>query len=236
MKKRPKLACDSRLTGTFVFFLAGVMALGGAAGSLLDTAFPIALMLVQGVMAGGATGLAYRAAQEAGAAKPLWSATAPVAILVVAFGVLAIYAFLQLPREPGIVLDRVAVVGSLRTTNTAAITYASTYKNGYPPSLAVLGPPKDFGKENCNTAGLMDELLASGQRSHYVFKYTPGAPLEKPPSAGCPRGVKSYTVTARPIKYKDTDETPNFFTDETGVIRITREDRPATAQDEPIGR
>ena len=46
-------------------------------------------------------------------------------------------------------------------------------------------------------------------------------------------GVKSYTLTARPLVYYRTG-TRSFFTDETGVIRMTAEDRAATADDPPL--
>ena len=42
-----------------------------------------------------------------------------------------------------------------------------------------------------------------------------------------------YVIVARPNKFKNTGRR-SFFTDESGVIRFTAEDRAATAQDRPV--
>ncbi|MGH9747969.1 MAG: hypothetical protein ACRD59_17890 [Candidatus Acidiferrales bacterium] len=60
------------------------------------------------------------------------------------------------------------------------------------------------------------------QLGHYTLQYTPG----KPDSEG---RVKSYTLVARPGNFGYL----NFYTDETGVLRATIEDRAATVQDPP---
>jgi len=122
-------------------------------------------------------------------------------------------------------------VGSLRTINASAVTYFTTYENGFPPSLATMGPPPSGAEFSCRAADLVDERLASGEKWGYVFEYSPGPPVDNP-VAGCPPGVKSYTVSARPLKYGETGRR-SFYTDDSGVIRLTAEDRPATAQDPP---
>ncbi len=218
------------VTGTCVSFLAGLFALFKLGAGVLGAALCVGLLLTQGVMVGSATRLAHRMAQEAREAKPLWRAPSP-ALVVVGYGILLAF---FIPNNIVEHMPPAAVgVAALRTINTATFTYASAYGNNLAPTLTVLAPPKD-GKANCNAAGLIDERLASGRRAGYVFIYSPGPAVEKPPSAGCPRGVKSYTVIARPLKYKDALGPPSLFTDETGVIRITSEDRPASAQDPPV--
>jgi len=122
--------------------------------------------------------------------------------------------------------NQASVAGSLRTINTAETTYSETFKTGYSPSLAALGPPTGGATESASAAGLFDSVLAGGLRSGYKFTYTPGPPDK----AG---HVKTYTVVARPVEYGRTGRI-NFFTDESGVIRKTDEDRPATAKDPPI--
>jgi hypothetical protein len=119
----------------------------------------------------------------------------------------------------------------LRTLNSAAVTYQSTYENGYPPSLAALRTPPPGAEPSCKNADLVDARLARGQVRGYVIQYNPDPPIERPP-AGCPAGVKSYTITARPVTYGQSG-TLSFFTDESGVIRSTDKDRAATAQDPP---
>jgi type IV pilus assembly protein PilA len=108
-----------------------------------------------------------------------------------------------------------SAVGSLRTLNTAQVEYARAHSDrGFASSLAELGPTGDT---------LIDSVLASGKKSSYVFILTAG-PLDS-------RGkVVRYIITARPQHYgKDT--TRSFFTDESGILRFTTENRAATAQD-----
>lgn len=145
---------------------------------------------------------------------------------------------------------RASVTSNLRTINTAAVTYCSTYENGYPASLAVLGAP-DTGAPDCWKADLVDPVLAGTAtptvspsasppgnaflKVGYIFEYKPGPAVGKP-VPGCPPGVKSYTFTGRPLKYVREGRwgERSYFTDETGIIRGTRENRAATASDPPI--
>lgn len=120
--------------------------------------------------------------------------------------------------------NQASAVGSLRTINAAQITYWHTYGSGYSASLAALGPPPPGAPPTPAAAGLVDDTLASGKKSGYIFTYTPG-----------PRDatgkITAYTVVAR----SNCQNWRSFFIDDTGVIRVTNENRPATAQDPPIG-
>jgi len=131
------------------------------------------------------------------------------------------------PCGERIISNRVSAIGSMQTINNAEITYASTYDLGYTADLASLGPSS--GPPSAAAAGLIDEDLARGKKSGYVFTYAPG-PRD---AAG---KVLSYSVSARPVNYDHEDRRyqSSFFTDQAGVIRGTNEDRPATAQDPPI--
>jgi len=104
-----------------------------------------------------------------------------------------------------------SAAGALRTINTAAITYASTYDTGYPSSLAVLAPPEAGKEPSDQAAGLIDEVLASGTKSGYMFIYTPG---EKDSDGR----IVTYTIHASPIT-PGTTGTNYYFTDQSGVIR-----------------
>jgi len=144
----------------------------------------------------------------------------------------------SLVRSP-IAANQASAVGSLRTINTAMITYQSTYENGFAPSLEALGPPSPSASSgsttpatpSCRAADFIDAPLTSGRKSGYVFQLTPGPPAEKTPP-GCPVGVQSYTLTARPASSKVGRQ--SYFTDQTGVIRFTEEDRLATVKDPPL--
>ena len=99
-----------------------------------------------------------------------------------------------------------SAVGSLRTLNTAAITYLDAYGH-YPPSLRSFGPPVS-GKPSEQAADLVDSVLASGQRSGYLFTYHAYPPFG---AAG------SYTIQADPLN-PSSSGVRHFSTDQTGVL------------------
>ena len=144
-------------------------------------------------------------------------------IALIPFLIIAAIAIPNLLRSR-IAANQAAAVGSLRTINTAAITYAATYDRGYPTSLAALGPPAGRAPD-ADAAGLIDEVLASGTRSGYVFTYTPG---EKDADGR----VDKYTLHADPAT-PGTTGLNYYFTDETGVIR-QEADKPANEESPPI--
>ncbi len=136
--------------------------------------------------------------------------------------------------DPGL-LDRVSssrlhaneasAIGSLRTLNTAAVTYASTYPDvGFPPSLEVLG-----GDDEDEPSSTRSKLVAASlttapyEKSGYRFSYRPGG--------GSP--IAAYTIIVRPIDFGTTGKR-SFFTDESGVIRYTDDAREPTVQDKPL--
>ena len=132
--------------------------------------------------------------------------------------------------------NEASAVGSLRAINAAAISYSATYPNGFPPSLDSLG---GSGVATCDHAGLIDPMLASGQKSGYVFSYalvshTRLAPRVSPEAAqaGCSEaGGTAYAASADPINRGVTGQR-SFYTDQTGIIRFNP-DGAATADSPP---
>jgi type IV pilus assembly protein PilA len=122
--------------------------------------------------------------------------------------------------------NEASAVGSLRTISTVEVTYASTHGKGFSATLAALGPPAKGVAASAAAADLIDSVLASGQKSGYILEYTAGAPE----SDG---RILHYTVSARPATVGVTG-VRSFFTDESGVIRSTSEDRAANAKDPPL--
>jgi type IV pilus assembly protein PilA len=110
-----------------------------------------------------------------------------------------------------------SAVGSMRTLNTALVTYASTYPEiGFASSIAALGGEGG----DPNRSGLIDAVLASGEKSGYRFVYERTS-------------AETYSIVARPVTFGQTGMR-SFFTDQSGVIRFTPEDRPPTASDPPL--
>jgi len=120
--------------------------------------------------------------------------------------------------------DERSAIMLLRTINTAATTYDSTYNRGYPASLAAMGPPKPGMKESHEAAGFITETEASGTHFDYRFTYMAG---EKPHGR-----VHTYTVHADPLKAGEKGR-KNFFTDQSGVIR-ERAEKEADWESPPI--
>jgi type IV pilus assembly protein PilA len=116
--------------------------------------------------------------------------------------------------------NEASAVGALRSINTACVTYATEYKS-YPSSLANLGPG---ASPNANAAGLVDDVLASGQRSGYILTYAPGQTQDG--------AIPSYEVHADPVTPGATG-VRHFYSDQTGVIRV-RINAPATVGSPPI--
>ena len=116
--------------------------------------------------------------------------------------------------------NEASAVGALRTINTAAITYSSTYPGaGYPANLHNLG---SSGAASSASADLIDSVLASGSKSGYVYVYRGDGNI---PSTG-------YTVTSNPITPGTTGQR-SFFTDQSGVIRTNRNGK-ADANSDPL--
>lgn len=114
--------------------------------------------------------------------------------------------------------NQASAVGSLRTINTAEVTYASTYNTGYSRSLDLLGPGPVTGP---SAAGLIDNVLASGSKSGYSFHYVscpspPGADSGSMANGSCTI-VITYQAVGNPNGGVGTGIF--YYTDASGVIR-----------------
>jgi type IV pilus assembly protein PilA len=130
--------------------------------------------------------------------------------------------------------DEASAISSLRAINTAALTYAGMYSNGFPPSLKTLGGRLP---ETCEHAGFLEPLIASGRKDGYKFSYTPRrtdkTDWPKVVKGACKIiGAREYHIHADPIKRGTTGQR-SFYTDQTTVIRYET-DKPATADSPPL--
>jgi prepilin-type N-terminal cleavage/methylation domain-containing protein len=142
--------------------------------------------------------------------------------LLIVVAIILIIAAIAIPNllRSRIAANQASAVGSLRTLNTAEITYSSTFNLGFSPTLVALGPNGTLNPV-ASAAGLIDEVLAGGSsgvaptlntsaKSGYTFVYSPGA--------ADPAGrIDIYTFTANPVT--DSTGTNHYFTSESGVIR-----------------
>jgi hypothetical protein len=100
-----------------------------------------------------------------------------------------------------------AAIGDLRASLNA---YAAAQGGAYPQTLEPLGPA-------------VQQAAQFAQSDGYQLQYTPG-----PPAAD--GVIRSYSIEARAGNYGYQ----NFYTDATGVVRATTENRAATGIDPPI--
>jgi prepilin-type N-terminal cleavage/methylation domain-containing protein len=144
--------------------------------------------------------------------------------LLVVVGIILIIAAIAIPNllRAQTAANEASAVGSLRTLNTACISYSSTFGIGFPSALSSLAPA---AAGTSTAADLIDGVLAAGSKSGYNFVYTAGA--------ADPSGViPTYGVAANPIASNQTG-TRYFFTDQSGVIR-QNVGGPADATSTPI--
>jgi type IV pilus assembly protein PilA len=115
-----------------------------------------------------------------------------------------------------------SAVGTLRTINTASVSYASSYGVGYPAALSDLAPSTS---PSSTAADLVDAVVVTGIKSGYTFSYAPGA-------AGASGEILTYSITADPIAPGSSGQR-GFFTDQSLVIRVNATGT-ASSTDPPI--
>jgi len=107
--------------------------------------------------------------------------------------------------------NEASAVGSLRTYNSAMLTYSNACPDiGYPASLQSLGP----GSRDCSHLDLVSEQLAAPLpvRNGYRFVYSPEQDADRINS--------SYRILAAPVQ-PGTTGVRYFLTNQTGVIRAS---------------
>jgi prepilin-type N-terminal cleavage/methylation domain-containing protein len=129
--------------------------------------------------------------------------------LLIVVAIILIIAAIAIPNllRARIAANEASAASSMRTLNTACITYNSTYSS-YPLTLSSLGP-SNGATPSSTTADLLDQVLAPtgggnvSTKSGYVFTYT---------------GTQyTYSVTAAPASLNQTG-VRYFYTDQSGVI------------------
>jgi type IV pilus assembly protein PilA len=124
--------------------------------------------------------------------------------LLIVVAIILIIAAIAIPNllRSKMAANEASCVGSLRTLNTAAVAYSTTYGT-YPPTMAALGPSSS---PSSTAADLIDSVLASQNKSGYTFTFSVGS------------GNLSYSIAAAPSTPGVTGQR-YFYTDQSGVIR-----------------
>ncbi len=144
--------------------------------------------------------------------------------LLIVVAIILIIAAIAIPNllRSRIAANESSAVGSLRSINTAQVTYASTFPDvGFAQNLASLGPST---APDSTHAGLLDSVLGCGtqpcNKSGYQFSLS---------------GTSSaYASYGTPITVGQTGQRA-FFSDASGVIRYNQQgSSPASAGDAPL--
>jgi type IV pilus assembly protein PilA len=143
--------------------------------------------------------------------------------LLIVVAIILIIAAIAIPNllRSRMAANEASAVGSVRTVNTAAISYNSTYGNGFPPSLGAIGN-NGTTVISCTNAELVDSVLSGGSKSGYNFFLSPGTSVMNSTSSSCVGGYgynDGYMVTAVPITVGTTGQR-SFCSDASGVIRF----------------
>jgi type IV pilus assembly protein PilA len=131
--------------------------------------------------------------------------------LLIVVAIILIIAAIAVPNflRSRMVANESSAVQSVRTINTAAITYSSTYQNvGFPTSLLALGGATPCTATSIN-ACLLDAVLSAGTKAGYQFTYVPD---------GLTPSV-NYAIAATPISVGMSGQR-QFCSDQVGVIRF----------------
>jgi prepilin-type N-terminal cleavage/methylation domain-containing protein len=148
--------------------------------------------------------------------------------LLIVVAIILIIAAIAIPNllRSKMAANEASAVASLRTYNTAIVSYQTTYNTDPATDFSQLGPATT---PSSTAADLVDNLLgASGtpSKSGYAFTYTPGTA-----ASGI---ISTYTIVAAPLTQNVTGQR-QFFTDQSGVIRQTTDGTTPTAASQPIG-
>ena len=146
--------------------------------------------------------------------------------LLIVVAIILIIAAIAIPNllRSRMAANEASAVGSLRTINTACVTYSTNYQaTGMPASLAALKPATS-GTATSAAADLIDEVLAGGVKSGYNFTFT---------ADGTNTPAVLYSIVANPVKAQVTGVS-SFFTDQSAVIRKDPTGTPATSASGPL--
>ncbi len=140
--------------------------------------------------------------------------------LLIVVAIILIIAAIAIPDllRSKMTANEASAAESIHAILVASSIYYTTYDNGYPPNLAVMGPTPTA---NCNQAGLIDPLLANApnQKSGYTISYTGQNGTVVAPSGCGTAGYEGFVATAVPITVGVTGAR-SFCSSEDGVIHV----------------
>jgi prepilin-type N-terminal cleavage/methylation domain-containing protein len=150
--------------------------------------------------------------------------------LLIVVAIILIIAAIAIPNllRSRIAANEASAVGSVRTINTAEVTYSSSYPDCGFTTLSNLGGSGG----TTGGAGLVDSVLANGLKSGYSFAATPSGGGSTACGSGSGTPNSTYTVVGQPQSAQTGQR--YFFSDQSGVIRYTTDGSVASASSSPL--
>ncbi len=130
--------------------------------------------------------------------------------LLIVVAIILIIAAIAIPNllRSRMAANEASAVGSLRTINTAEVTFSTTYPSVGFAALAALGGAAPCTTALSTAACLIDDTLATGTKSGYTFAAT---------TSGTAPFVQ-YSATGIPSVVGQSGQR-GFYSDQSGVIR-----------------
>jgi len=149
--------------------------------------------------------------------------------LLIVVAIILIIAAIAIPNflRSKMLANETAAVAACKKILTAQVAYSTTFGGGFSELLEQLGPPPVGTPVSTDRAGLLDEILTGGTKHGYVFTYTSY-------DNNGDGQYEAFELVAVPTAYNVTG-VRSFFINNSGVVRATGENRPATVDDSPIG-
>ena len=136
--------------------------------------------------------------------------------LLIVVAIILIIAAIAIPSltRVRVAADESSAVGSIRTINTAEVSYNAAYPAlGFTTTLANLGGPAGACTPSTTSGCFIDSLLTTGTKSGYIFAMATGSC-----AAGTPQNC--YSVTASP-QFASYTGARSFCSFEDGVVRYS---------------
>ena len=133
--------------------------------------------------------------------------------LLISVAVISVISAIVVPTflQSRIAVNEVTAIKVVGDVLSSQMTYASTRGMGsYSPDLSAL-----------EEAGLIDGVLEEGTALGYTFSVSGNS--------------ATFSIHARPLVFGSSG-TRSFYCDQTGIIRYTTDDAPATSTSPPLGQ
>jgi type IV pilus assembly protein PilA len=158
--------------------------------------------------------------------------------LLIVVAIILIIAAIAIPNllRSRMAANQASAVGSIRSINTAAVSFNSNYQDGFPGLMTEIGTTNGAAL-SCNNAEYLDPVLTAATavgaaKSGYWFTLGIGTVVVTNVPAGCAAAgyVDGYSIIAQPAVAGTTGQT-TYCSDATGVIRSN----PAGGVPAPVG-